>query len=65
MVLCDCAQATAKSLVEHLKDRHLLRQTSESGWSDYLVTDDPQQFSAVGRSFMHEPPVNVSHIDIV
>ena len=63
--LCDCGQATAADLRQTLADRGLFNPASRLGSVQYLVTDDPQQFIAVGRSFMREPPKNVDHIDIV
>lgn len=63
--LCDCAQATASALVEQLRGRNLLASNSQHGHAEFLVTDDPLQFADVARSFMREPPVNVTHIDIV
>lgn len=65
VTLCDCAQATASALIEQLKSRQLLASSNRIGRASYLVTDDPLQFAAVGKSFMKEPPVDVSHIDIV
>ncbi len=65
VTLCDCAQATAAALVEQLKSRHLFACENRIGRSSYLVTDDPLQFSAVGKSFMKTPPADVSHIDII
>ncbi|MBQ9394612.1 MAG: glutamate racemase [Proteobacteria bacterium] len=63
--LCDCAQATAAALVEQLRTRNLLASDAHHGHAEFLVTDDPLQFAAVARSFMREPPQNVTHIDIV
>ena len=63
--LCDCGQATAADLRQTLADRDLFNSASRLGSVQYLVTDDPQQFISVGRSFMREPPKNVDHIDIV
>ncbi|MBO4349944.1 MAG: glutamate racemase [Proteobacteria bacterium] len=63
--LCDCAQATAASLAKDLQEHHLLSDAKSTGNADYLVTDDPAQFSMIGKSFMKVPPENVEHIDIV
>lgn len=65
MQLCDCAQATAAYLASELANRSLLKSDNAVGTVEYLVTDDPEQFSEVGRSFMAEAPQNVRHIDIV
>ncbi|MBR4984753.1 MAG: glutamate racemase [Proteobacteria bacterium] len=64
ITLCDCAEATAEDLVRQLAARSLLTAQKTSGRSAYLVTDDPVQFSMIGRSFMQDPPDNVIHIDI-
>ncbi len=63
--LCDCAQATAETLRMALEKRQLLASNTHHGRAQYLVTDDPLQFAAVGKSFMKEPPSDVIHIDIV
>ena len=65
VALCDCAQATARYLVDELHERGLLAPRDAGGRTSYLVTDDPVQFANVGRSFMHEPPRDVELIDIV
>lgn len=65
MTLCDCAQATASTLIDQLKARNLIASRTRKGHSTYLVTDDPAQLSDIGRSFMKNPPENVQHIDIV
>jgi glutamate racemase len=65
MQLCDCAQATASYLSHELSNRHLLDTKTALGRVEYLVTDDPEQFAEVGRSFMAEAPQLVRHIDIV
>jgi glutamate racemase len=65
MQLCDCAQATASYLSHELSNRHLLDTKTALGRVEYLVTDDPDQFAEVGRSFMAEAPQLVRHIDIV
>ena len=62
--LCDCGQATAQVLLQSLNQSQL-RANRGLGSVNYLVTDDPAQLSAIGRSFMREPPKNVEHIDIV
>ena len=62
--LCDCGEATAKVLVDTLKADGLIASHG-NGHVHYLVTDDPAQLTAVGASFMHEPPQDVEHIDIV
>ena len=63
--LCDCGQATARTLNQILIDQNLQISSNHLGNVQYLVTDDPQQFMNIGRSFMREPPKNVEHIDIV
>ncbi len=62
--LCDCGQATAQILLQSLNQNQMRAQRG-LGSVNYLVTDDPAQLSAIGRSFMREPPRNVEHIDIV
>ena len=65
MQLCDCAQATAEYLAHELETRGLLSHADKEGSTEYLVTDDPQQFTEVAQSFMHRAPQHVKHIDIV
>ena len=63
--LCDPAEATASELTVQLQKSHLLASVKQIGKASYLVTDDPVQFSAVGKSFMKSPPEDVKHIDIL
>lgn len=65
MQLCDCAQATAEYLANELEIRGLLSDSTQEGTTEYLVTDDPKQFTEVAQSFMHRAPQLVKHIDIV
>lgn len=65
MMLCDCAAATAKQLHAQLARHQLLSKSTQPGHTEYLVTDAPAPFAAVGASFMSNAPQNVKHIDIV
>ncbi len=65
MTLCDCARATAHELHEQLRRRDLLSHATQPGHTEYLVTDAPAPFAAIGASFMSRAPQNVKHIDLV
>ena len=62
--LCECGQATAEILLNTLHKLNMLSDHASEGDVHYMVTDDPDQFTQIGRSFMHEPPSDVEHIDI-
>lgn len=65
VALCDCGIATADALAAALCAADLLNKRCGLGKTDYLVTDDPDLFASIGRSFMKDPPQNVAHIDIL
>lgn len=65
VALCDCGAATACALERALRQGDLLNTRDEPGTTSYLVTDDPDLFTSIGRSFMKQPPVDVEHIDIL
>lgn len=65
MNLCDCADATAMTLKNQLGAMHILSMSSSPGTTEYLVTDAPAPFAAVGASFMSHAPTDVKHIDIL
>ncbi len=65
VTLCDCGIATADALAAALCAADLLNVRDGLGKTDYLVTDDPDLFASIGRSFMKDPPENVAHIDIL
>ncbi len=65
MKLCDCADATANALARQLARRNLLSTSAQNGKAEFLVTDAPAPFAAVGASFMTHAPTGVKHIDIV
>jgi len=62
--LCDCASATATMLSKNLKQRALLNPGDKAGSVRFLVTDDPEQFAAIGKAFLNEVPTDVTHIDL-
>ncbi len=65
VTLCDCGVATARALECALREGEMMHTRRELGSTSYLVTDDPELFTSIGRSFMKQPPVNVEHIDIL
>ncbi|MGN1071177.1 MAG: glutamate racemase [Bradymonadia bacterium] len=64
VALCDSGTATANQLKQQLFTSHLLNPQTSTGNANYLVTDDPELFTAIGKSFMKSPPDTATHIDI-
>ena len=62
--LIDSAEETSKELKELLKKENLLNPRKEGGEYRFLVTDDPEAFLRVGRSFLKDKITKVELVEI-